>query len=144
MPTRFTSLGVAGAVTIGGLLTAVTVVLTTLTATTGNFTTVNTQTASGSIVRVRNQINDSGSLVVGANATFEGGIRNTASGDVMKSGGGINVGNAAGLLTKRNLSGGSFNLNGFSSGNILCVKTTGAVGKCTGSLGTTGLCGNCQ
>jgi hypothetical protein len=51
MPTRFTSLGVSGALTVAGLATLATVVITTVTATTGNFTTVNTQTLSGATIK---------------------------------------------------------------------------------------------
>ncbi len=50
MPTRFSSLGITGAVTIGGLLTAGVIALTTLTATTGTFTTLRTQTLSGATI----------------------------------------------------------------------------------------------
>lgn len=127
MPTRFTSLGVAGTATIATLIatavTLTTVTITTANVTTINATTANVQTGSASTLRVGVKLLNSGSLVVEGNSTFQSPVLST-------------------VVAKATVSGTSLRLNQPGAGlevDPLCVKTDGSIGylprSSTGSIG---------
>lgn len=64
MPTRFTSLGVKGPLTVAGLLTAGVVALTTVTGTTGTFTQLNYTTGSGGSLDISRPTQGSGKILI--------------------------------------------------------------------------------
>jgi hypothetical protein len=105
MPTRFTSLGIAGTATIATLI-ATTVTLTTLTVTTGTFTKLNFTSGSGTRLEMRPASGSGTISLKGPGTTNSGGLLCVQGGD--------------GTLNVCAISGGLLDCNNFQSKVALC------------------------
>ena len=129
--TIFSNLRVRGTLTAVGAFTAGVIAATTITATTGNFTTANVVT--GEVATL------SGTTI---NVLQPNGVINTLSREgTTISGTSIVALSPNGLIQGRTLSGAAlFVTANRASGSVLCVRTTGVVGKCGSAPLASGLC----
>lgn len=112
----------------------------------GSFDVVGT--SSGDHLHAERLLTSSGTLTVEGIAQFDSTVigASTLSGSALQIDDNATIGGTAtvtgNVTTAGNLSGATLNLNGGSSGAILCFQTDGSIGTCSASVYGAGVC-NC-